>query len=93
MKIVLVLLLFALLWIVFAPGSGVVALMSKRSELAKRQKETAQIQQQIEDLQSHIDRLQNDPLYLEDVARKDFGLLKKNERVYDFSTAKPDKKK
>ena len=29
--------------------------------------------------------------YLEEVARKDFGLLKKNEKVYDFSKTKPKK--
>jgi cell division protein FtsB len=75
----------ALLWIIFAPGSGVVTLMSKRSELKKLQEDTARIEQQIKELQKQIDLLHNDPRYLEDIARKDFGLLKKNERVFDFS--------
>ncbi len=92
-KIIVALLILALLWIIFAPGSGVVTLLSKRSKLEKLQQETTRLQQQIDQLQNNIDRLQNDPKYLEEVARKDFGLLKKNEKVYDFSKTKPEKNK
>jgi cell division protein FtsB len=84
-KIVAGLVILALLWIIFAPGSGIVTLMSKRSELKKIQEDTARIEQQIKELQKEIDLLHNDPQYLEDIARKDYGLLKKNERVFDFS--------
>jgi cell division protein FtsB len=91
MKIVVGLVLLALLWIFFAPGSGVVALIGKRSELKKLQQETADIEQQINVLQNEIDRLHNDPEYLEDIARKEFGLLKKNEKIYDFSKQQPEK--
>ena len=91
MKIVIGLVILALLWIFFAPGSGVVNLLGKRSELKKLQQETAKIEQQIGVLQKDIDRLHNDPEYLEDIARKEFGLLKKNEKVYDFSKQQPEK--
>jgi cell division protein FtsB len=90
MKIVFVLLVLALLWIFFAPGSGVVTFISKRSELKKAQEEAVRIEQQIDELQNEIDRLHNDPTYLEDIARKEYGLLKKNEEVYDFSKSKPE---
>jgi cell division protein FtsB len=91
MKIVFVLLVLALLWIFFAPGAGVVTLINKRFELKKAQKEAIRIEQQIDELQNEIDRLHNDPTYLEDIARKEYGLLKKNEEVYDFSKSKPKK--
>jgi cell division protein FtsB len=84
-KIVAGLVIMALLWIIFSPGSGIVTLMSKRSELKKLQQDTARIEQQIKVLQKEIDLLHNDSRYLEDVARKNFGLLKKNERIFDFS--------
>ena len=84
-KLVFFLSVTAVLWILFAPGSGVVTLLSKRSELTKAQEETARIEQQINELQNEIDRLENDPSYLEDIARKEHGLLKKNEEIYDFS--------
>jgi len=35
-------------------------------------------------LRIQIEKLQEDPEYLEKIARKDFGLLKKNEMVFDF---------
>jgi len=44
-------------------------------------------------IQAEIDGLQDDPEYLEEVARKEYGLLKKNERVYDFSKDSISKKK
>ena len=93
MKVVFILLVFAFLWILFAPGSGIVTLISKRSELKKVQQETAQIEQHISELQNEIDRLHNDPSYLEEIARKEYGLLKKNEKVYDFSKPKSKKDK
>lgn len=92
-KIVLVLAFLAVLWIVFAPGSGVITLFAKRSEIKKLQQEVAQIEQQIEILENDIDRLHNDPSYLEEIARKKYLLLRKNEILYDFENPKTVKKK
>ncbi len=92
-KIVVALLVIALLWIILAPGSGVVTLVSKRSELTKLEQDKVRVEQHIHTLQEDIDRLNNDLFYLEEIARKEHGLLKKNEKVYDFSTTKPEKNK
>lgn len=92
-KIVAGLVIMALLWIIFSPGSGIVTLMSKRSELKRLQEDTARIEQQIKELQKEIDLLHNDTRYLEDIARKDYGLLKKKERVFDFSKSQPGEDK
>lgn len=35
-------------------------------------------------LLEEIARIQNDPEYLEEVARKKFGLIKKNEMIFNF---------
>ncbi len=83
--------MFAVLWVLFAPDSGVVALFKKRQELRKLQEKTVQLEEENKKLQNDIDRLQHDPGYLEEVARKDYGLLRKNERVFDFSKEKADK--
>ena len=85
LKIIAVLLFFAFLWILFAPGSGLLTYMTKRSELKKLEQETAKISEDNSNLQKDIERLQNDPEFLEKIARKDLGLLKKNERIFDFS--------
>jgi cell division protein FtsB len=92
MKIIVALLVIALLWIFFAPGAGLVTLLGKRSELKKLEQDKVRIEQNIDTLQKDIDRLNNDLSYLEEIARKEHGLLKKNEKVFDFSTAKPEKK-
>lgn len=89
MKIVWALVVVALLWIFFYPGSGLVTLFRKQAELAKLQRETSEVEKQTSLLQKKIDRVKNNPAYLEKVARKDFGLLKKNEKVFDFSKEQP----
>lgn len=91
MKIIAALSVLALLWILLAPGSGLVTYMTKRSQLRKLEQETAQIRQKSSNLEKDIEKLQNDPEYLERIARKDHGLLKKNERVFDFSREKVEK--
>lgn len=90
-SLIVVLLVIAVFWILFAPGSGVLTLISKRSDLAKLQQETDRIEQRIDQIEKEIDRLHNDPAYLEEIARKDYGMLKKNEKVYDFAPPKSKK--
>lgn len=92
-KIIFVILVVVLLWVLFSPGSGIVTLITKRSELQTLRQENIVLEQENIQLQKEIDRLQNDSVYLEEIARKDYGLLKKNEQVYDFSSAKPKEKK
>jgi cell division protein FtsB len=91
LKIIAALFVLALLWILFAPGTGLVTYMTKRSQLRKLEQETAQIRQKSSNLEIDIEKLENDPQYLERIARKDHGLLKKNERVFDFSSEKVEK--
>lgn len=72
-------------WLVFAPGNGLLSLYSQRRELQTLQAERDHLIQENNHLQAEIDKMKNDPAHLEEVARRNFGLLKPNERVYDFS--------
>ena len=92
LKLIFVLVLGAVLWIVFSPGTGLFSLMGHRTELERLQEKTVELEKENNDLQKEIDRLQNDPEYLEKVARKEYGLLRKNERVFDFSKSTPLRK-
>lgn len=92
LKIVLALMLAAVLWIIFSPGSGLVTLHGHRSDLGQLERKNAELEQENRNLQIEIDRLQNDPEYLEEVARKEYGLLRKNEKVFDFSGNNPELK-
>lgn len=43
---------------------------------------------QNEQLAAEIERLKNDPEYLEEIARKHYGLIKKNEMIFNFKKKK-----
>ena len=85
LKLVLVLVVGSTLWILFAPGTGVYSLLKLRNQALELEKQTQQLLETNEALRAEIDRLKNDPVYLEQIAREKYGLLKKNERVFDFS--------
>ena len=90
--IILILIGCAFLWILFSPGTGLVSLMRSRADLKQLQQKTVELEKENKELQVEIDRLQNDPRYLEKVAREEHNLLKKNERVFDFSRSATRKK-
>ena len=87
-RIVAVLLTASLAWLVFAPQSGVLALLQQRSKMKTLQHKTLLLERSNKELEKEIDRLRTDPAYLEEVARREHGLLKKNEIIYDFSPQK-----
>jgi cell division protein FtsB len=92
-RIILLLLLAAVAWILFSPGAGLVSLIGHRGDLKQLEQRITELEKENNSLQAEIDGLQNDSEYLEEVARKEYGLLKKNERVYDFSKDSISKKK
>ncbi len=86
--IMVVLLTASLAWLVFAPQSGVLALLQKRAKIKTLENKTLLLERSNKDLEQEINRLRTDPAYLEEVARREHGLLKKNEIIYDFSQQK-----
>jgi cell division protein FtsB len=90
-KIVISLAVLALLWVILSPGSGLLSLWRKRSELESLQQQSVLLEAENVRLQKEIDKLQNDPSYLEEIARRDHNLLKKNERVFEFAPKKSAK--
>ncbi|MGB5231318.1 MAG: septum formation initiator family protein [Desulfoprunum sp.] len=84
-RITVVLLVVALAWIIFSPRSGALAYLQQRSKLHNLRERTVKLEQSNEELEKETEKLRNDPGYLEEVARREHGLLKKNEYIYDFS--------
>lgn len=84
---------FGLAWLIFSPGSGLLRILSQREELQALQAERDHLVQENNHLQAEIDKMKSNPAHLEEVARRDFGLLKSNERVYDFSRPESEAKK
>ncbi len=90
-KISIGLLVFFLAWMFLAPGSGLMVIWKKRAEVQSLQEQNRQLEATNAQLQQEIDKLQNDPAYLEEVARRQHNLLKKNERVFEFAPKKSAK--
>jgi len=91
LRLSLVIVILSLLWLVFAPGSGLYHLRQQNKHLAALVVEQEILVQQNREMKQDIERLQNDKEYLEQVAREKHGMLKENEMVFDF--AKEKKKK
>ena len=73
-----------ILWIIAAPNRGILALYKSQKEIEKLQAENNRLQEENKALQEETNRLQDDPAYLEEKARKEYGMLKENEVLYIF---------
>ncbi len=82
---------FFLLWVLFAPGRGFFQYLQLKKDIATLTEENSRLEARNTELTEDINRLRSDDKYLEEVARKKHGLLKKNETVFEFET--PKKKK
>ncbi len=89
-RITLLFLVIAVLWLLFAPKMGVIALYKERENLQKLESQRIQLEKENSALRSEIDRINNDIDYFEDLARKK-GLVKENEIIFDFSKKDPKK--
>jgi len=85
LKIIIALIVVSIVWLLFAPGTGVYSLIKLRSKTTQLEVQTQALIESNEKLKAEIERLKHDDAYLEQVAREKYGLLKKNERVFDFS--------
>lgn len=85
LKVTLLTLGLAILWLLLSPSTGVYGLLKLRKEAAQLERQTEELINHNEELRREIDRLKNDQHYLERIAREKYGMLKKNEQVFDFS--------
>ncbi len=60
------------------------ALHRAQKEVERLQAENLRMAEENRLLQQEVKRLESDPAYLEDKARKEYGLLKENELLYIF---------
>ncbi len=79
------------LYIYFAPEKGIYhqkKLQKKITELVDKSQHLVDKNQQ---LRKEIQKLENNDDYMEEIARKKHGLLKKNEMIFEFTSAKKKK--
>jgi cell division protein FtsB len=75
-------------WAVFGPY-GALKYYGVANELDEILARNEQLREANTALKQEIDKLKHDPVYLEEVARRQFDLIKKNEVIYEF----PEKKR
>ncbi|MBU0480668.1 MAG: septum formation initiator family protein [Proteobacteria bacterium] len=86
-NIIIAALLFLVIWILFSPW-GLVKHVRINNELETVRQSNRELIEKNRLLEEEITRLTSDPVYLEEIARKKFGLVRKNELVFDFSKTK-----
>jgi cell division protein FtsB len=92
-RIILPALIFALLvliWLAVSPWGGV-SYFSLHRQLEELRAGNLELADTNRALEREVDRLKNDRAYLEQVAREEYGLLRKNEVIYEYPPNKPAK--
>ncbi len=92
-RIVLLFLALGLLWLLFAPGHGLLRYRGLQHRVRTLTEENRDLARRNAELEKEIEKLRSDDRYLEELARKKYGLLKENESVYEFGPAKKKKEK
>jgi len=91
-RFALAVIVLALLFLIFAPGSGLLTHRSLKKEVQILVRDNKMLQQRNLELAEEIERLKNDEAYLEHLAREKYGMLKKNEEIYELKTSRKKKK-
>ena len=82
-----------LLLIFFTPGKGLFFLRRQKMQISALNAEKQELVEKNNALRAEVMRMKTDMRYLEDVAREQHGLLKKDETVFDFSPKDQKKRK
>jgi cell division protein FtsB len=83
-RVILGAVIFAILFLLFAPGRGIIPYRNLKNKVQVLNTENKTLQQRNMELAQEIERLKNDDAYLEQLARGKQNLLKKNEEVYYY---------
>lgn len=78
-------------WLAFSPH-GAMRYYRVSRDLRTARAENQRITAENKELAEEIHRLKNDRAYQEDMARRNFGMVRKNEMVFDFSSEKKKEK-
>lgn len=77
-------------WIIFGPY-GAIKYFNLQKELADIQAQNEKMKEENDSLRKEIDKLSKDRAYIEEIARKKLGLIRKNEFLFAFEEKKKKK--
>ncbi len=88
----LILILFlALGLLTFLGDKGVLHLLRLQNELSRIKEANKGTEAENRKLREEVRRLQNEKRYIEEIARKELGMVKEGEIIYQFDPPKNDK--
>jgi cell division protein FtsB len=88
----MILILFLILGLLTLFGDkGILHLLRLRKEVSRIQEENRKIEAENRKLREEVKRLQNEKRYIEEIARKELGMVKEGEVIYRFDPPKNDK--
>jgi len=91
-RIILLAAIVVVLVLLFFPGHSLMSYYHMRKQVSALILQNRQLEQRNRELAAEIERLRTDDTYLEELARKKYGLLKDNETVYEFASRKKKSK-
>jgi cell division protein FtsB/cell division protein DivIC len=90
--LILVLLFFLILgFFTFLGDKGILHLLRLQKELTRIKDANVKVEEENRKLREEVKRLQHEKRYIEEIARKELGMVKEGEIIYQFDS--PDEKK
>jgi cell division protein FtsB len=89
LKVVVGLMVLGILGFTILGEHGVLKLVRYRQQRQEFVKEASRLREENEKLRQDIESLQNDPSFIERVARENLGMVKPGEFVIQFTDPKP----
>jgi len=71
----------------FFGEKGIFNLLRLRKEVVRIKEKNSQLEGENQRLKEEIKRLQSDKRYIEEIARKELGMVKEGEIIYQFDTS------
>jgi len=80
-------------FLTFFGEKGILHLLRLQKEVNQIKEKNAKIQEENQKLKEEVSRLQREKRYIEEIARKELGMVKEGEIIYQFDLPKTEKEK
>ena len=77
--------------VTFFGEKGVLHLLRLKRELTRIKEENQRVEEENQKLREEVKRLQQEKRYIEEIARKELGMVKEGEVIYQFDVSAPRK--
>jgi cell division protein FtsB/cell division protein DivIC len=92
-RILILIIIFLLIFgaFTFFGEKGIFNLLRLQKEVVRIKEKNLKLEEENQKLQEEVKRLQSDKRYIEEIARKELGMVKEGEIIYRFDTPSKEK--